>query len=316
MFEMLIPTVLIATAALLVWSGARAWRTKNPLSKWGGSGLAALSAAGVALIGVLLLAGLFKLHARSAPTVPSKLARTENQIRHGRAIADGFCSGCHSETGTMTGGLEVGKHFPVPIGSFVTSNLTPSGDLSRWSDGDIFRAIRNSVDRDGRWLIIMSYTNASRLSDEDIWAVIAYLRNLPAAGQVTPNPPDHLSTLGLLMLGAGLLPTGKPTSSNTITAPPRGPTAQYGEYIVSYQDCRECHGQKLTGGTPGQLGPLGPDLTLVKQWTFEAFAATMRTGTDPNGHVLGEDMPWKPIGRMDDEALRALYEYLTHLSGG
>jgi mono/diheme cytochrome c family protein len=316
MFEMFVPAVPVVAAALLIWSSMRAWRSKNPLSKWAGAGVAALSAVIAAAIGVLLLAGVVKLHGRSAPMVTLKVAGTEDQIRRGQAIADGFCSACHSKTGTMTGGLQIGEHFPVPIGSFVSSNLTPAGDLSRWSDGDIFRAVRNGLDRDGRWLIIMSLTNAGKLSDEDISAVIAYLRSLPAAGQPTPSPPDHLSPLGLLMLGAGLLPTGKPVSTGTITAPPHGPTVQYGEYIISYQDCRECHGQRLTGGTPGQLGPLGPDLTLVKDWSFEAFASTMRTGVDPNGHALGEDMPWKPIGRMDDDTLRALYEYLTHLPAG
>ena len=45
-----------------------------------------------------------------------------------------------AETGTLTGGLNFGKDFPVPIGSFVSSNLTPAGQLSHWSDGDIFRA--------------------------------------------------------------------------------------------------------------------------------------------------------------------------------
>jgi hypothetical protein len=70
------------------------------------------------------------------------------------------------------------------------SNLTPAGDLS---DGDIFRAIRNDLDRDGRWLVVMSLTNAGKISDDDVRAVIAYLRSLPAAGQATPSPPDHLS---------------------------------------------------------------------------------------------------------------------------
>jgi hypothetical protein len=47
----------------------------------------------------------------------------------------------------------------------VSSNLPPAGQLSRWSDGEMFRAIRNSVDAEGRRLIVMSYTNASKLSD-------------------------------------------------------------------------------------------------------------------------------------------------------
>jgi mono/diheme cytochrome c family protein len=315
MLDLLGLAILIAIAVLLGWSSVRAWRTKNRFLRWGGTGLAALLSAAVTLAGVIVMVGLFKVHARSAPALDLRVAATPEQIQRGRAISDGFCSGCHSKTGTLTGGLNIGEDLPVAIGSFVSSNLTPAGQLGHWSDGDIFRAIRNSVDRDGRWLVMMSYTNAGRLSDDDIRAVIGYIRSLPAAGGQTPNPPDHLNLLGIMMLGAGMLPAGRPVSEAVVTAPPMGPTLQYGEYILSYQDCRACHGDKLTGGVPGQLGPLGPDLNLVKGWKLEEFVATMRTGIDPNGHELGKQMPWRPIGRMGDEDLRAVYEYLTHLPG-
>ena len=281
--------------------------------KWSGTVLAAVFSAAVSLIGIIMVVGLVKLHARSAPALDLKVAGTPEQIVRGQAISDGFCSGCHSGTGTLTGGLDLAQDLPVPIGSFVASNLTPAGRLSHWADGDIFRAIRNGVDRDGHWLIMMSYTNAGKLSDGDTRAVIAYLRSLPAAGKQTDNPPDHLNLLGVMMLGAGMLPGGKPVSTGAVTAPPKSPGLQYGEYILSYQDCRACHGDKLTGGLPGQLAPLGPDLNLVKRWKFEEFVTTMRTGVDPNGHQLGKQMPWRPIGRMGDEELRAIYEYLTHL---
>ena len=306
---------LIAAAALLAWSSLRASRAKNNFVKWGGAGLAALLSAAVTAVSVIMIVGLFKLHARSAPDPDLKVASTPEQIQRGQAISDGFCSACHSKTGTLTGGLDIGEHFPIPIGTFVSSNLTPAGRLSCWSDGDIFRAIRNSIDGDGRWLVIMSYTNSGKLSDDDIQAVIAYIRSLPAAGKQTPNPPDHLNLLGVMMLGAGMLPQGKPVSTGIVTAPPKSPTLQYGEYILSYQDCRSCHGDKLTGGVPGQLGPLGPDLNLVKRWKLEEFITTMRTGVDPNGHELSKQMPWQPIGRMGDEELRAVYEYLTQLPG-
>ena len=187
--------------------------------------------------------------------------------------------------------------------------------MSHWSDGEIFRAIRNAIDADGHWLTIMSYTNAGKLSDDDIQALIAYLRKQPAAGRETVDPPDRLNLLGVIMLGAGMLPGGKPVLTGVITAPIKGHTVQYGEYILSYQDCRECHGANLTGGVEGQLGPLGPDLNLVKEWKLEEFVATMRTGTDPGGHELSGQMPWRPIGKMDDEELGAVYEHLTHLPG-
>jgi mono/diheme cytochrome c family protein len=313
MLDLFAVAMLIIIATLFAWSSLRAWRAKNPFMKWGGTGLAALSSAAVGLVSAIAIVGLFEIHARSAPALDLKVAGTPEQIERGRAISDGFCSACHSKTGTLTGGLNFGKDFPVPIGSFVSSNLTPAGQLSRWSDGDIFRAVRNSIDRDGHWLVIMSYTNASKLSDDDTMAVIAYIRSLPAAGTQTANPPDHVNLLGAMMLGAGMLPKGKQVSNAVITAPPSGPTMQYGEYILSYQDCGACHGDKLTGGVPGQFGPLGPDLNLVKGWKPEEFIATMRTGFDPNGHQLGKQMPWQPVGRMSDEELRAVYEYLTQL---
>jgi hypothetical protein len=49
-----------------------------------------------------------------------------------------------------------------------------------------------------------------KLSDEDIEALIAYIRSQPAAGQTTPDPPDQVNPLGLMMLAAGMLPGGKP----------------------------------------------------------------------------------------------------------
>ena len=307
--------ILFATSALLVWSGIRAWRMNNAVLRWSGVSLAGLLAIAVSLLSVLTAVGLFRLHIRGAPVPTLKIAGTAAQIQRGQAIDNSLCSACHSKTGHLSGGMDIGKEFPITVGSFVSSNLTPAGQLSRWSNGEIFRAIRNGIDADGRWLTIMSYTNAGKLSDDDIQSLIAYLRSQPAAGTATVDPPDQFNLLGVIMLGAGMLPPGKPVFTGSITAPPKGPTVQYGEYISWYLDCRECHGANLTGGVPGQLGPIGPGLNLIKEWKPADFIATMRTGTDPSGHQLSKQMPWGSIGKLDDEELTALYEYLTHLRG-
>ena len=231
MYETVDLVVQIVIAALFAWFGVRAWRSQNRLLKWGGSSSAFFLAVVASVMIALTSAGLLKLSARTAATPNLKVAGTANQIQRGQAIVDGFCGACHSRTETLTGGLDIGKDLSVPVGSFVSSNLTPAGQLAHWSDGEIFRAIRNGVDAKGHWLIMMSYTNAGKLSDEDIQAIIAYIRHLPAAGQTTPEPPDQLSPLGLIMLGAGMLPTGKPVLNGTIKAPPKSPSPQYGEYI-------------------------------------------------------------------------------------
>ena len=313
MFDILNLAAPVIAAALFARLALWAWRSKNRVLKWGGGGTAGVLAVFASVLIVVMSAGLVKLRARIAAVPELKVAGTASQVHRGKAIVDGFCGACHSKTGTLTGGMDVGKDFPIPIGSFVSSNLTPVGQLSRWSDGEIFRAIRNGVDAKGRWLIVMSYTNAGKLSDDDIEALIAYIRSQPPSGEKTPEPPDQLNPLGLMMLGAGMLPEGKPVLSGVIKAPAKSSSAQYGEYILSYQDCRECHGSKLTGGVQGQLAPIGPGLNLVKDWTLEGFISTMRTGIDPAGHPLGKAMPWQPIGKMDDEELAAMYEYLVGL---
>jgi mono/diheme cytochrome c family protein len=304
---------LIAIAALLAWFGFRTWRVKNRIVKWGGTALLALLSVAVLSGSVLTSLGIIKQHSRSAPIPNIKVAATPELIARGKDIADGLCGACHSHTGTLTGGYDLAVELQVPIGSFVAANLTPAGPLKHWSDGEIFRAIRNGVGADGRWLTMMSYVNAGRLSDDDIKAVIAYIRSVPAAGNPTPDPPDRMNMLGLAMLGAGMLPSGKPIITGHVSGPSKGPTFEFGEYILTYHDCRECHGENLSGGVPGQLAPLGPDLNLVKDWTLAGFIAAMRTGIDPNGHQISEQMPWRSVGKMDDDELAAIYQYLTHM---
>jgi len=111
-----------------------------------------------------------------------------------------------------------------------------------------------------------------------------------------------------------VIPEGEPPITEAIAMPPKGPTAEFGKYILSYQDCVLCHGADLAGGTPGQLAPVGPNLSAVKGWTQEQFITTLRTGVDPNGHALNNKlMPWQNVGRMDDEELAALYAHIISL---
>jgi mono/diheme cytochrome c family protein len=313
MLNVICLAIVLAITVILVRISIWIWRTRVGFLRWGGVFIGVVLTAVFAAMTAVMTAGLYRLHARSAPVPDLTIADSPAQIQRGHDIADGFCGGCHSRTGTLTGGVDLGRDIPIPVGSFVSSNLTPAGQLMGWSDGQIFRAIRNGVDADGRWLFIMSLTSAGNLSDDDIESLIAYIRSTPAAGAQTPNPPDSVNPLGVVMLGAGLLPRGKPVFTGAIKAPTKGPTAEYGEYIVSYQDCRQCHGNDLSGGKGG-LAPIGPGLSLVKEWRRDEFIATMRTGTDPNGHAIdGGKMPWRDIGKMDDIELAALYEYLTHL---
>jgi mono/diheme cytochrome c family protein len=309
--------VMMAVSVLFGWLARRSWKTRNAFSKWGGSILGGLLSVLIGLLSIVAVVGLIKSNSpRTAPVPDLKVAGTPEQIERGKHIADAFCTSCHSVSKELplSGGVDLGDDIPIPLGSFVSSNLTPAGPLKDWSDGEIFRAIRNGVDRDGRGLFVMSNFRGRNLSDEDIQSLIAYLRSQPSVTSEIVDPPDQPSLLGFIMLGAGMLPAGEPPITDVITAPSKSPTAEYGEYILGYQDCRDCHGESLLGGEEGQLSPMGPNLKVVTGWTQEQFIATLRTGVDPAGHALdAAKMPWKSIGRMDDEELTAIYLYLLEL---
>jgi mono/diheme cytochrome c family protein len=277
------------------------------------SGLLTLA---LAVVSVVTLLGLIKLYApKNIPVPDVKVAGTPEQIQRGQHLANAFCVECHSTNRELplSGGNDMGKEIPIPLGSFVPPNLTPGGELKDWSDGEILRVLRSGVDEKGRPLMLMSNVNVRHMSDADLAAVIAFLRSQPAVENKTQDPPDQPTFLAAIMGGAGMLPQPEAPVAGSISAPPAGPTAEYGEYMIGFQDCRDCHGEDLTGGTPGQLAPVGPNLRLVKGWTAEQFITTLRTGVDPSGHQLKETMPWKTVSRLDDVELTAMHAYLASL---
>lgn len=307
--------VLLALALAVVffgWLVTRAWKSRRWFIKWPGSVLGGLLALALALVSAVGAMGFIKMYSPSGQPAPQiQVDRTPERIQRGEHIADVFCVECHSPTGEkpMVGGRDVSTDFPIPVGQMISGNLTPGGPLKDWTDGEIMRALREGVDPQGRRLVVMKSIYARYLSDEDLHSLIAYLRSQPAVEQEHRHPLDRPNLLGLLVFGAGMVPDLPPVTGE-IVAPPKAATAEYGQYILSYQDCRSCHGDNLNGGT-SSIGPAGPPLRSVMGWTQEQFIATMRTGVNPGGHHLQPPMPWKAIARMDNEELQAMYLYIT-----
>jgi mono/diheme cytochrome c family protein len=310
--DLLLLLVLIVAVVALAWLLIRAQRIRSiPRRVLGSIPLALLAL--VLLAGTVLVGrGIYLVYVpRNTPVPNVKAEVTPERVARGQQLATAVCAACHGQNGQppLSGGFDLASDIPLPVGHFYAANLTPAGQVASWSDGEILRAMREGISREGRVLAGMPAGNLRNMSDEDALSIIAFLRSQAPAGGLTPA--SQSSPLGLLMVGAGMFPLGAPPQSGVVTAPPMEPSATYGKYVVSYSDCKDCHGANLKGGTGP--GPIGPNLLLVKDWKREDFVKAMRTGVDPYGRQIQPPMPWKQIGALGDTELAAVYEYLVSL---
>ncbi len=83
----------------------------------------------------------------------------------------GSCVGCHSAN--LSGGNKVDD--------LVAPNLTPGGDLGKWTEADFMTAIRTGRRPDGRILsAAMPWPYMKGLTDDELRAMWMYIHSLPA----------------------------------------------------------------------------------------------------------------------------------------
>jgi mono/diheme cytochrome c family protein len=307
--------VLVLLVVLFAWLVTRAWRAKRAFVKWPGVIVAGLLTLVFAAVTVVAVLGIVKLEARHAnPVADLKVAGTAEQIARGGQLAWG-CADCHSPTLDLPLGGSTENFIAggPPMGVLYATNLTPGGPLKDRTDGEIVRAIREGLTNDGRSLLGMPSQAYRNLSDADVQALMAYLRSQPAVDN--PQPARNLNIVAALFLGAGLFPTSAQAPVGAVTAPPAGPTAEYGAYLVAAGGCADCHGIKLDGVPPNSFVPPAPPLKPFAIGMSEAqFMAVFREGRRMDGSQVAEGMPWKNIGKtMNDDDLRAVQAYLQTL---
>ncbi len=174
----------------------------------------------------------------------------------------------------------------------------------------------------------MTFAN---LSDEDLRAIISYLRTTePVRHQV----PEHdINPLGYIAKAWFVAPKGPSRPVQKVI--PRTPTAEYGAYLArDVGNCVTCHtrmdlrtgeliGAPFAGGgpEPSHTDPSqifqAPNLTpdprwgWLSGWTTEYFISRFRAGR-VHAH---SNMPWEAFSRMDDSDLTALFAFLKSLPG-
>lgn len=226
------------------------------------------------------------------------------------------CLGCHGE------GLAGGTFIDVPVVARLhTANLTrgEGGVATAYtSTKDWERAIRQGVAPDGRALLFMPAHEFYPLSDDDLGALIAYIRSRPPVERSFPAQSVGPVGRGLFLSGKlKLVPAELVDHEATRpVAPAPGVTPEYGRYLAT--TCTGCHGDGFSGGpipgAPPEMGiPLNvtPDtVTGIGKWSEADFAKTIRTGVRPDGVPLGKDMPVELFSHLTDDEVSALWSYL------
>jgi mono/diheme cytochrome c family protein len=203
------------------------------------------------------------------------------------------------------------------VARMVAPNLTRGrgGLANDMTEQDWVRAIRHGVRRDGRSLIIMPSYSYAHLSDRDLGAMIAYLRQIPAVDNELPS--FHLRPLGRALVAAGVFDNEfvakkVPQRDSYDTVEP-AISLEYGEYLATISGCNSCHRPDLKGGPSGAPGaPPAADIsaTALAAWTLDDLRRALREGRRPDGSAISEYMPWKYFAEMTDEEIEAIWTYI------
>jgi mono/diheme cytochrome c family protein len=265
-----------------------------------------------------------------APYPEIRASSDPDVIERGRYLAVGpaHCTACHArpaEADTPEPHLSGGESFELPIGTIYVPNITPDVEtgVGRYSDAELARVLRHGVDRRGRALL--GFMPFADLSDEDLTAVISYIRSRPPI--VHRVPASDYNLLGRVAKAFLIEPIGPSRPIRARVQP--GVTVEYGEYLVNtVANCAGCHtrrslrtgkaiGVALSGGfemeshTVARQKFVTPNLTPhpksghLYAWSEDVFVARFR-----NAVATSSPMPWASYRKMTDDDLRAIFRYL------
>lgn len=269
------------------------------------------------------------------PRVTLAQEATETSIKRGEylfALAGGC--GCHTEPEETP--HVGGRKFPVPLGTVYSTNITQDKEtgLGNWSDQEIYDAMVKGIRSNGeRLLPLMPYEAYSGMAEEDLRAMIAYMRTLePERRENSPSKFIIPFTRSLLT------PTWLKVFGRFSPSPPQAPKSgiQRGKYLVDHVAlCGDCHTPRnalgvsnqslyLAGTETGPLGEVIPNITPdsetgIKDWSREEIADLLIKGTKPDQDevqgLMAEVIWGTPLGYKDmkrEDAL-AIADYLQSI---
>jgi mono/diheme cytochrome c family protein len=276
------------------------------------------------ILSLLLLSALFMSGESWAATAKAAV------LERGKYLMEGVvaCGNCHMARGDKgqplpEKGLSGGMVFDEPPFKAIAANITPDPQtgIGKWTDAQLALAIREGVRPDksviGPPMPIGFYRY---LSDDDLAAIIAYLRAQPAVKSAQPKSKYNIP-----------LPANYGAPVKSVKAPPASDQRAYGEYLANIGHCMDCHSPRDekgmlhldNRGAGGQIfnGPWGvsvsrnltPHPTGLKDFSDAQIIQSVREGVDRSGQPYMPPMGFAFYKTISDADMAALIAYLRSL---
>lgn len=276
-----------------------------------------------------------------APPSDINVDSSPERVARGKYLAHhvSVCADCHSDidqsrfgSPIKPGGLLKGRALPKEMGlpgEFWVPNLTSDATgNARMTDGQLIRSIREGIGHDGRVLFpFMPYPEYKSLSDEDVQAIVAYLRTVPPVKNDLPTSK--------VSFPVNLFVKGVPAPAGKVASPNRQNPVEYGKYLATVAGCKFCHtpvkdnqpipGKEFSGGhefgageykavtgnlTPHPetgLGRWSEEQFLKKFYDYKEYAEKGPPPVKPESFTV---MPWLYYTGMEPDDLKAIFAYL------
>lgn len=277
-----------------------------------------LVAATAALVGVLLTGTV-----GAAPAGDDLVARGEYLARAGN------CAGCHTARGgaDYAGGRAIGSGY----GTFFAPNITPDPvtGIGSWSEQQFWEALHHGRRADGSPLYpVCPYPNYTQVRRDDVNAIYAYLRTVPAVEQERREHDLRFPVSVRALVSAWQLLYFEPGVFQPVVD--HGELWNRGAYLVEgLGHCAACHVERNVFGAardpvaaPGDhvQGWYAPSLYAsaeagLQGWSVEEGAALLRHGRSGEAATMGPmaDVVFNSLQHLSETDVQAMVTYLREL---
>jgi len=303
----------------------------------------------LALLVVAAVLGILIFTPAKRPPSDAPIIATPEKISRGEYLFTAVlgCAVCHSERNwdvfgapplepfgggrscekTAVAQPGLGGDFPGTV-CFRNISQHKKYGIGDWSDGEIMRAVREGVGRDGQALFpTMPYFIFKNISDSDLESLVSYLRRLP---EIDNNlPPTRVD----FPVNVAIRFAPEPVYKKVPDPSPADRVAR-GRYLAEISRCGFCHTQRnkrtrmplkgleFAGGAEfssfeGKIySPnLTPHETGLGDKSEAEFVAMFKKHAKPKAVARDKNsiMPWTSYALMTEEDLGAIYTFLISL---